>query len=258
MKDPELTTRTANLENVFVNSAFNAAHRAHLSVEGITKFLKPYVSGFLSKKELDYIKAAVGEPKRPMAAVVGGAKVSTKIPIIEPTLNNIDKLIIGGSIVFTILKVHGLSVGNSLVKADFVEGIVIIPPSNAACGDEFPAGSKEVGSKMMSADAVPDGRLGLNNGTNATKEINTALADNKTIIWNGPMGVESTQFASDFDELATSLEKGIKNLDKSVAEVAEQRKTENSEYKEPMASDTASWPASAARSRRPRRPAASP
>ena len=80
--DPELTVSTANLENVFVNSAFNAVHRAHFSVEGITKFLKPYVSGFLLKKEPEYLKAAVDKPKKPMAAIVGGAKVSTKIPII--------------------------------------------------------------------------------------------------------------------------------------------------------------------------------
>ena len=116
--DPELTVSTANLENVFENSGFNTVRRAHSSMEGITKFLKPYVSGFLLKKEPEYLKAAVDKPKKPMAAIVGGAKVSTKS---SPCSRKIDKLIIDGSIVFTFLKVRGISVGNSLVKADSVE-----------------------------------------------------------------------------------------------------------------------------------------
>merc|ERR1719310_999638 len=154
--DPELAESMASLADLFVNDAFGTAHRAHSSTEGVTKFLKPNVSGFLLKKELDYLKGAVDEPKKPMAAIVGGAKVSTKIPVIESMLEKCQKVIIGGGMVFTFLKARGLSVGNSLVEEDFLElaktleakakekGVEIILPKDVACGDEFPAGGKEV------------------------------------------------------------------------------------------------------------------
>merc|ERR1712046_500584 len=147
---PELAESMASLADLFVNDAFGTAHRAHSSTEGVTKFLKPNVAGFLLKKELDYLKGAVDSPSKPMAAIVGGAKVSTKIPVIESMLDKVDKLIIGGGMVFTFLKADGLSVGGSLVEDDFV---------------------------------------GLANGPEATEEIKEALAECKTIIWNGPMGV---------------------------------------------------------------------
>merc|ERR1712137_793811 len=185
---------------------------------GVTKFLKPNVSGFLLKKELDYLKGAVDAPKKPMAAIVGGAKVSTKIPVIESMLDKVDKLIIGGGMVFTFLKARGLSVGNSLVEEDFLElaksleakakekGVKLILPKDIACGDAFPADGKEVGFKVVAADAIPDGWLGLDNGPEATAEIKAALADCKTIIWNGPMGVfESPQFAKGTYEIAECL-----------------------------------------------------
>merc|ERR1719284_2223480 len=155
--DPELAESMASLADLFVNDAFGTAHRAHSSTEGVTKFLKPCVSGFLLKKELDYLKGAVDEPKRPMVAIVGGAKVSTKIPVIEPMLDKVDKLIIGGGMVFTFLKARGLSVGNSLVEEDFIElakklmdqakakGVELILPCDIACGDAFPGDGQEVG-----------------------------------------------------------------------------------------------------------------
>merc|ERR550532_1427203 len=208
----------ASLADLFVNDAFGTAHRAHSSTEGVTKFLKPCVSGYLLKKELDYLKGAVDEPKRPMAAIVGGAKVSTKIPVIESMLDKVDKLVIGGGMVFTFLKARGLSVGNSLVEEDFIDlakslekkaqekGVELILPCDVACGDSFPADGQEVGFKVVAADAIPDGWLGLDNGPEATKSIKAALADCKTIIWNGPMGVfESSQFASGTYEIAEYL-----------------------------------------------------
>merc|ERR1712151_859108 len=216
--DPVLAESMASLADLFVKDAFGTAHRAHSSTEGVTKFLKPCVSGFLLKKELDYLKGAVDEPQRPMAAIVGGAKVSTKIPVIESMLEKVDKLIIGGGMVFTFLKARGLSVGNSLVEEDFLElaksleekakakGVEIILPKDVACGDAFPADGKEVDFKVVSADAIPDGWLGLDNGPEATEEIKAALADCKTIIWNGPMGVfESSQFAKGTYEIAECL-----------------------------------------------------
>merc|ERR1719222_1019270 len=155
----------ASLADLFVNDAFGTAHRAHSSTAGVTKYLSPCVSGFLLKKELDYLKNAVDDPQRPMAAIVGGAKVSTKIPVIESMLDKVDKLIIGGGMVFTFLKARGLSVGNSLVEDDLLDlvksleekakaaGVEIILPSDIACGDAFPADGKEVGYKVVPQDA---------------------------------------------------------------------------------------------------------
>ncbi|CAK0803259.1 unnamed protein product, partial [Prorocentrum cordatum] len=216
--DPELAESMASLADLFVNDAFGTAHRAHSSTEGVTKFLKPSVSGFLLKKELDYLKGAVDNPVKPMAAIVGGAKVSTKIPVIESMLEKVDKVIIGGGMVFTFLKARGLSVGNSLVEDDLIpvvkkleeqakaRGVEIILPSDIACGDEFPAGGKEVNYKVVPADAIPDGWLGLDNGPKATEEIKAALADCKTIIWNGPMGVfESPQFSKGTYDVAECI-----------------------------------------------------
>jgi len=216
--DAELAESMASLADLFVNDAFGTAHRAHSSTEGVTQFLKPCVSGFLLKKELDYLKGAVDSPQRPMAAIVGGAKVSTKIPVIESMLDKVDKLVIGGGMVFTFLKARGLSVGSSLVEEDMVDlarkleeqakakGVELILPSDIACGDAFPADGKEVGSQVVPADAIPDGWLGLDNGPEATAEIKAALADCKTIIWNGPMGVfESPQFSKGTYEIAECL-----------------------------------------------------
>merc|ERR1719245_297717 len=216
--DTELAESMASLADLFVNDAFGTAHRAHSSTEGVTKYLSPCVSGFLLKKELDYLKNAVDAPQRPMAAIVGGAKVSTKIPVIESMLDKVDKLIIGGGMVFTFLKARGLSVGNSLVEEDFVDlarsleekakakGVELILPEDVACGDAFPADGKEVGFKVVRAEDIPDGWLGLDNGPAATVCIKNALADCKTIIWNGPMGVfESPQFASGTYDIAKCL-----------------------------------------------------
>merc|ERR1719163_1361825 len=210
----------ASLADLFVNDAFGTAHRAHSSTEGVTKFLSPSVSGFLLKKELDYLDGAISKPKRPMAAIVGGAKVSTKIPVIESMLEKVDKLIIGGGMVFTFLKARGLSVGNSLVEDDLLElvkklevqakekGVEVILPTDIACGDAFPADGKEVGFQVVPMDAIPDGWLGLDNGPQATEDIKKALADCKTIIWNGPMGVfESPQFNKGTYDVAEALAK---------------------------------------------------
>merc|ERR1712232_1416594 len=216
--DEELAESMASLADLFVNDAFGTAHRAHSSTEGVTKYLSPCVSGFLLDKELQYLKGAVDAPKRPFAAIIGGAKVSTKIPVIESMLDKVDKLIIGGGMVFTFLKARGYNIGNSLVEDDFVDlakklqekakakGVELILPKDVACGDAFPADGKEVGFKVVRADDIPDGWLGLDNGPEATASIKSALADCKTIIWNGPMGVfESSQFASGTYDIAQCL-----------------------------------------------------
>jgi len=184
--------------DLFVNDAFGTAHRAHASTEGVTKFLSPAVSGFLLAKELEYLDGAISNGEKPMAAIVGGSKVSSKITVLEALLEKCDKIIIGGGMVFTFLKAKGLNVGTSLVEDDFVDtakavlakadklGKTILLPSDIIIADEF---SADANSKTVAADAIPDGWMGLDNGPETTKEQKEFLSDCKTVIMNGPMGV---------------------------------------------------------------------
>lgn len=184
--------------DMFVNDAFGTAHRAHASTEGVTKYLSPAVSGFLLAKELEYLDGAIQNGKKPMAAIVGGSKVSSKITVLDALLEKCDKIIIGGGMVFTFLKAKGLNVGTSLVEDDFVEtakevmakaeklGKEILLPSDIIIADAFAA---DANTQVVAADAIPDGWMGLDNGPETTKEQKEALSDCKTIIMNGPMGV---------------------------------------------------------------------
>jgi len=181
-----------------VNDAFGTAHRAHGSTEGVTAHLKPSVAGFLLQKELDYLQGAVAEPARPFAAIVGGSKVSSKIGVIESLLEKVDKLVIGGGMVFTFLKARGLEVGSSLVEEDKLElakdleriakekGVELILPTDVVLADAF---AKDANTQVADATAIPEGWMGLDQGPKATEEIIAALKDCKTVIWNGPMGV---------------------------------------------------------------------
>merc|ERR1712151_1317894 len=151
---------------MFVNDAFGTAHRAHASTEGVTKFLSPSVSGFLLAKELEYLDGAVANGEKPMAAIVGGSKVSTKITVLEALLDKCDVVIIGGGMVFTFLKAKGLSVGSSLVEDDFVDtakevmekaeklGKKLLLPSDIIVADAFAA---DANTKIVSAEEIPDG-----------------------------------------------------------------------------------------------------
>merc|ERR1712111_13855 len=184
--------------DMFVNDAFGTAHRAHASTEGVTKFLSPSVSGFLLAKELQYLDGAIQNGEKPMAAIVGGSKVSSKITVLNALLDKCDKIIIGGGMVFTFLKAKGLSVGTSLVEDDFVEtakevlakaeklGKEILLPVDIVIADKFDA---EAETKIVAADAIPDGWMGLDNGPDSTAEQKEFLSDCKTVIMNGPMGV---------------------------------------------------------------------
>jgi len=184
--------------DLFVNDAFGTAHRAHASTEGVTKFLQPSVSGFLLAKELEYLDGAIQDGEKPMAAIVGGSKVSSKITVLNALLDKCDKIVIGGGMVFTFLKAKGLSVGTSLVEEDFVDtakevlakaeklGKQILLPSDIIIADKFAADAE---IQTVSADAIPDGWMGLDNGPAATAEQKEFLSDCKTVIMNGPMGV---------------------------------------------------------------------
>jgi len=195
---PEFAEKLAANADLFVNDAFGTAHRAHGSTEGVTKYLDTSVAGFLLQKELDYLDGAVSEPKRPFAAIVGGSKVSSKIGVIESLMEKVDKIVIGGGMVFTFLKARGLETGSSLVEDDQLElaskleklakekGITFILPSDVVVADKFAA---DAAVQIVSVDAIPEGWMGLDNGPTATAEIQKELSDCKTVIWNGPMGV---------------------------------------------------------------------
>jgi len=212
---PEFAKKLAENADLFVNDAFGTAHRAHGSTAGVTDYLSPSVAGFLLQKELDYLDGAVADPKRPFAAVVGGSKVSSKIGVIESLMEKVDKIVIGGGMVFTFLKARGLSVGSSLVEEDQLElakklekiaaekGIDFILPTDVIVADNFAADAK---TQIVGIDAIPDGWMGLDNGPESTKMIQEKLGECKTVIWNGPMGVfEFEAFAKGTFDVAETL-----------------------------------------------------
>lgn len=196
--EPGFVEKLAKPFDMYVNDAFGSAHRAHASTEGVTKFLKPSVGGFLLDKELKYLAGAIDNGEKPMAAIVGGSKVSSKITVLTALLDKCDKIIIGGGMVFTFLKAKGLSVGTSLVEDDFVDtakavmekandcGKQILLPSDIVVADKFDANAN---TQIVSADSIPDGWMGLDNGPASTAEQKEFLSDCKTIIMNGPLGV---------------------------------------------------------------------
>ncbi|XP_022149703.1 phosphoglycerate kinase, chloroplastic [Momordica charantia] len=213
--EPEFAKKLASLADLYVNDAFGTAHRAHASTEGVTKFLKPSVAGFLLQKELDYLVGAVSSPKRPFAAIVGGSKVSSKIGVIESLLEKCDILLLGGGMIFTFYKAQGLSVGSSLVEEDKLDlatsllakakakGVSLLLPTDVVIADKF---APDANSKIVPASAIPDGWMGLDIGPDSIKTFNDALDSTKTIIWNGPMGVfEFAKFAVGTESVAKKL-----------------------------------------------------
>ncbi|XP_044468586.1 phosphoglycerate kinase, chloroplastic-like [Mangifera indica] len=213
--EPEFAKKLASLADLYVNDAFGTAHRAHASTEGVTKFLKPSVAGFLLQKELDYLVGAVSSPKRPFAAIVGGSKVSSKIGVIESLLEKVDILLLGGGMIFTFYKAQGLSVGSSLVEEDKLDlatslldkakakGVSLLLPTDVVIADKF---APDANSQIVPASAIPDGWMGLDIGPDSIKTFNEALGTTKTVIWNGPMGV------FEFDKFAVGTEAIAKKL----------------------------------------------
>ncbi|KAG8068186.1 hypothetical protein GUJ93_ZPchr0005g16109 [Zizania palustris] len=213
--DPEFAKKLASLADLYVNDAFGTAHRAHASTEGVTKFLKPSVAGFLLQKELDYLVGAVSNPDRPFAAIVGGSKVSSKIGVIESLLEKCDILLLGGGMIFTFYKAQGLSVGASLVEEDKLElatsllakakekGVSLLLPSDVVIADKF---APDANSKIVPASEIPDGWMGLDIGPDSVASFSSTLETTKTVIWNGPMGVfEFDKFAIGTEAIAKKL-----------------------------------------------------
>tara|TARA_Y100001968_G_scaffold332299_1_gene389919 strand:- start:6303 stop:7511 length:1209 start_codon:yes stop_codon:yes gene_type:complete len=213
--DAEFAKKLASIADIYVNDAFGAAHRAHASTEGVTNFLTPCVAGYLMEKELKYLQGAIDEPKRPLAAIVGGSKVSSKIGVLESLLDKCDKVLIGGGMVFTFYKARGLSVGNSLVEEDKLElaksleekakskGVELLLPNDVLLADKFAA---DANTQVASINSIQDGMMGLDIGPESIKVFQNALANCQTVIWNGPMGVfEFDKFANGTNSIATTL-----------------------------------------------------
>jgi phosphoglycerate kinase len=196
--DPEFARQLAEGLDCVVNDAFGTAHRAHASNVGITQYLSPAVAGFLIEKELEYFGQALDNPIRPVVAILGGAKVSGKIEVINNLLKKVDKLIIGGGMMFTFLKVQGYEIGKSLVENDLLDvakdvlkqaeekGIKLYLPVDCIIADKFDASAA---TKLVSVQEIPQDWMGLDIGPESLKQFSEALTDAKTIIWNGPMGV---------------------------------------------------------------------
>jgi phosphoglycerate kinase len=213
--DSEFAKKLAANADIYVNDAFGTAHRAHASTEGVTHFLQPSVGGYLIEKELQYLQSAIEIPKRPLVAIIGGSKVSSKIGVIETLLEKCDKLIIGGGMIFTFYKARGLSVGKSLVEEDKLDlaraleakakekGVTFLLPSDVVVADKF---APDANSQIVSINDIPDGWMGLDIGPDSIKLFQEALADCKSVIWNGPMGVfEFDKFAVGTEAIAHTL-----------------------------------------------------
>ena len=213
--DPEFARQLAEFGDVYVNDAFGTAHRAHASTEGVTHYIEKCAAGYLMQRELDYLGNAIENPRRPFTAILGGAKVSGKIDVIQNLFDKVDYLLIGGGMVFTFLKAEDYNVGKSLVEEDKIElarkilkdaetkEIGFILPTDVVCAKEF---SNDSPSEVHDIDNIPDDMMGLDIGPKTIRNFKEIIALSKTIVWNGPMGVfEFDNFANGTKEIAEAL-----------------------------------------------------
>ena len=212
--DPELAKAMASMAELYVSDAFGAVHRAHASTAGVADYL-PAVSGFLIQKELEVIGGALANPKRPLVAILGGSKVSSKIGVINNLLEIADTIIIGGGMAYTFSAAQGGQVGDSLLEADWesyanemvekaaAKGVKLLLPVDTVCADAF---APDANSQVVKAGEIPDGWQGLDIGPETVKLYCDAVADAGTVIWNGPMGVfEFPAFAKGTEAVAEAL-----------------------------------------------------
>ena len=196
--DEAFARKLAEPADVFVSDAFAVSHRAHASVEAITRFVPVCAAGFLMKKEITGFERAMQAPERPLAAVIGGAKVSGKLEVLENIIRTVDALLIGGGMAFTFLKARGIEVGNSMVEDDLLDtassimdtaeesGVELLLPVDCVIAEELRRG---VTTKTVSVEDIPRGWLGLDIGPETVQAFSGVIAGAKTIVWNGPMGV---------------------------------------------------------------------
>ncbi len=204
----------AQLGEIFVNDAFGTAHRAHCSTAGVADYL-PAVSGFLIEKEVKFLGDALENPQRPFVAIMGGAKVGDKIPVIENLLKKVDTLIIGGGMSYTFFKSMGLEIGTSILDEESVElagelmkkaesvGVKMLLPIDVVCAKEFDNNSEKI---VCDRENIPADRMGMDIGPKTARQIREELLQAKTVVWNGPMGVfEMPNFAEGTKQVAESL-----------------------------------------------------
>ena len=203
--DPDFARKLSGYGDIYVNDAFGTAHRAHASTEGVAHYL-PAVSGFLIEKELKFLGGAVEHPDRPFVAILGGAKVSDKIGVINNLLEKVDVLIVGGGMAYTFIKAQGGEIGKSLLEADRLEyalemiekakakGVKLLLPEDSVAADAY---SNDAKIEVVDSYKIPEGYLGLDIGPKAQKAFAEAIRGAKTVVWNGPMGVsEMSNFAA--------------------------------------------------------------
>ena len=214
--DPDFAKELAGMAEIYINDAFGTAHRAHASTAGVADYL-PAVCGYLIQKEIEIMGTALENPKRPFVAILGGAKVSDKIGVIENLADKVDTLIIGGGMAYTFIKAKGGRIGDSLCEEDKLElavqlmekarekNVKFLLPADSVIGDEFKEGCKV---QTADSDKIPDGWMGMDIGEKAVREYTRAIKGAGTVVWNGPMGVfEMPDFA-----------RGTKAIAKAVAE----------------------------------------
>ena len=212
--DPEFCAELAKLGEVYVNDAFGTAHRAHASTAGVAALLPAY-AGYLMEKEVSTLTGMLDDPKRPFCAILGGSKVSDKIQVIDALMDKCDTLVIGGGMCFTFLLAQGYSVGTSLKEEDWVEragqmiakaeekGVKLLLPVDVVCADKF---AEDANTKTVAVSEIPEDMMGLDIGPETVKLYAQAIAEAKTVFWNGPMGVfEMDAFAAGTRDVALAV-----------------------------------------------------
>lgn len=213
--DPDFAKQLAELGDIYVNDAFGTAHRAHASTEGVTQYFDQCASGYLIDKELKYLGMAIENPERPFVAILGGAKISGKIDVIQNMFDKVDALIIGGGMSYTFYKAMDREIGDSLLEADKIDlakktleeakakGIELLLPIDNVVAKEVKEGSE---SQIVSAESMPAGWSGVDIGPETIKLFKEKIMSAKTVVWNGPMGVfEIDAFANGTNSIATAL-----------------------------------------------------
>lgn len=213
--NPEFAEKLAKLADVYINDAFGTAHRAHASTEGVTKYIETCAAGYLLQKEIDYLGKAVADPKRPFTAILGGAKISGKIDVIENLLPKVDTLIVGGGMAYTFYKAQGHEIGKSLLEEDKVDmaknilervkgmDVNFLLPKDVVITKEFDADAE---FEVVPVDGIPADKMGMDIGPETQDEFRKVILESKTVVWNGPMGVfEFDNFAKGTDAIANAL-----------------------------------------------------
>jgi len=219
--DLEFAKELAKLGDVYVNDAFGSAHRAHASTEGVTKFIETCAAGYLMQKELDYLDGAIANPERPFTAILGGAKISGKIDVIDSLMDKVDTLIIGGGMAYTFIKAMGYEIGSSLLEEEKIDlakemlkmfettTVKVLLPVDVMVTSEF---SNDSPAEGIDIDMIPANKMGLDIGPKTRDIFSEEIVKSKTVVWNGPMGVfEFDNYANGTNAIADALVRATEN-----------------------------------------------